>query len=98
MSAVARSNRPAPKLLPEFVGAFTFVFIDAGAAAVVRDDVGSAGIAALALAHGLVMMAFAVAFRERAGNFSRGAAILVPSRKAPPPGPLNRDRPSWGDA
>ncbi len=69
MSAVARSNRPAPKLLPEFVGTFTFVFIDAGAAAVVRDDVGSAGIAALALAHGLVTMAFAVAFRERARNF-----------------------------
>ena len=53
MSTVARSNRPAPELFAEFVGAFTFVFIAAGAAAVARDDVALAGIAAVALAHGL---------------------------------------------
>jgi predicted anti-sigma-YlaC factor YlaD len=62
MSTVARSSRPAPKLFAEFVGVFTFVFIAAGAAAVVRDDVALAGIAAVSLAHGLVIMAFAFAF------------------------------------
>ena len=59
MSTVARSNSSAPKQFVEFVGAFTFVFIAAGAAAVVRDDVALAGIAAVALAHGLLIMAFA---------------------------------------
>jgi glycerol uptake facilitator-like aquaporin len=62
MSTVQRSNSSAPKQFAEFVGAFTFVFIAAGAAAVVRDDVALTGIAAVALAHGLVIMAFAFAF------------------------------------
>jgi hypothetical protein len=59
MSTVARSNHPAPKLFAEFVGRFTFVFIAAGAAAVVSHDVALAGTAAVALAQGLVIMAFA---------------------------------------
>ena len=53
------SDRIAPKLLAEFIGTFSFVFIGAGAAAVVGDGVGLPGIAAIALAHGLTIMAFA---------------------------------------
>jgi glycerol uptake facilitator-like aquaporin len=53
------SNRIAPKLLAEFIGTFSFVFIGAGAAAVVGDGVGLPGIAAIAFAHGLTIMAFA---------------------------------------
>jgi glycerol uptake facilitator-like aquaporin len=48
------SNRIAPKLLAEFIGTFSFVFIGAGAAAVVGDGVGLPGIVAIALAHGSV--------------------------------------------
>ena len=76
MSTVARSNRPAPKLFAEFVGAFTFVFIAAGAAAVVRDDVALAGIAAVALAHGLVIMAFAFAFGSVSGGHMNPAVSV----------------------
>jgi hypothetical protein len=39
------SHRIAPKLLAEFIGTFAFVFIGAGAAAVVGDGVGLPGIA-----------------------------------------------------
>jgi glycerol uptake facilitator-like aquaporin len=53
------SNRIAAKLLAEFIGTFAFVFIGAGAAAVVGDGAGLNGIAAVALAHGLTIMAFA---------------------------------------
>src|SRR5258707_1236058 len=45
------SNRFAPKLLAEFIGTFSFVFIGAGAAAVVGDGVGLPGIVAIAFAH-----------------------------------------------
>jgi MIP family channel proteins len=48
------SNRIAPKLLAEFIGTFAFVFIGAGAAAVVGDGVGLPGIAAIAFAYGPV--------------------------------------------
>ncbi len=54
------SNRIAPKLLAEFIGA--------GASAVVGDGVGLPGIAAIAFAHGLTIMAFAFAY----GPVSRG--------------------------
>ncbi len=74
MSTVARSNRLAPKPLAEFVG--TFVFIGAGAAAVVRDDFGLAGIAAVALAHGLVIMAFAFAFGSVSGGHMNPAVSV----------------------
>ncbi len=50
------SNRIAPKLLAEFVGTFSFVFIGAGTAAVVGGAVGLNGIAAVAFAHGLAIM------------------------------------------
>jgi aquaporin Z len=52
------SNRSASKLIAEFIGTFAFVFIGAGAAAIVGDGVGLPGIAAIAFAHGLAIMAF----------------------------------------
>jgi MIP family channel proteins len=62
------SNRIAPKLLAEFIGTFSFVFIGAGAAAVVGDGVGLPGIAAIAFAHGLAIMAFAFAYGSVSGG------------------------------
>jgi hypothetical protein len=62
------SNRIAPKLLAEFIGTFAFVFIGAGAAAVVGDGVGLPGIAAIAFAHGLTIMAFAFAYGSVSGG------------------------------
>src|ERR1700682_4873080 len=62
------SNRIAPKLLAEFIGTFSFVFIGAGAAAVVGDGVGLPGIVAIALAHGLAIMAFAFAYGSVSGG------------------------------
>ncbi len=67
------SNRIAPKLLAEFIGTFAFVFIGAGAAAVVGQGVGLPGITAIAFAHGLAIMAFAFAVLA-AGAMSVGEA------------------------
>jgi MIP family channel proteins len=61
------STQIAPKLLAEFIGTFAFVFIGAGAAAVVGDGVGLPGIAAIAFAHGLTIMAFAFAYGSVSG-------------------------------
>ena len=47
------SNWIAPKLLAEFIGTFSFVFIGAGTPAVVGGGTGRNGIAAVAFAHGL---------------------------------------------
>ena len=62
------SNQLAPKLVAEFIGTFALIFIGAGAAAVVGDGAGLGGIAAIAFAHGLTVMAFAFAY----GNVSGG--------------------------
>ena len=56
------SNRLAPKLLAEFIGTFALIFIGAGAAAVIGDGTGLPGVAAIAVAHGLTVMAFAFAY------------------------------------
>ena len=56
------SNRIATKLLAEFIGTFSFVFIGAGTAAVVGGGAGLSGITAVAFAHGLTIMAFAFAY------------------------------------
>src|SRR3984893_12012825 len=61
-------NSLAPKLVAECIGTFAFVFIAAGAAAVVGDGAGLNGIAAIAFAHGLTIMVFAYAY----GNVSGG--------------------------
>jgi MIP family channel proteins len=63
----AVTNSLAPKLLAEFIGTFAFVFIGAGAAAVVGDGVGLPGIAAIAFAHGLTIMVFAFAYGSLSG-------------------------------
>src|SRR3984893_2512037 len=62
------SNRIAPKLLAEFIGTFTLIFIGAGAAAVVGDGVGLPGLMAIAFAHGLTVMAFAFAYGSVSGG------------------------------
>jgi aquaporin Z len=62
------SNFLAPKLAAEFVGTFAFVFIGAGAAAVVGASARLSGISAVAFAHGLTIMVFAFTY----GNISGG--------------------------
>jgi len=70
------SNGIAPKLLAEFIGTFAFVFIGAGAAAVVGDGVGLPGIAAIAFAHGLTIMAFAFAYGPVSGGHMNPAVTV----------------------
>jgi MIP family channel proteins len=70
------TNRIAPKLLAEFIGTFAFVFIGAGAAAVIGDGVGLPGIAAIAFAHGLAIMAFAFAYGPVSGGHMNPAVTV----------------------
>jgi MIP family channel proteins len=70
------SNRIASKLLAEFIGTFSFVFIGAGAAAVVGDGVGLPGIAAIALAHGFTIMVFAFAYGSVSGGHMNPAVTV----------------------
>src|SRR3982075_2802184 len=70
------SNRIAAKLLAEFIGTFSFVFIGAGTAAVVGDGVGLPGIAAIALAHGFTIMAFAFAYGSVSGGHMNHAVTV----------------------
>src|ERR1700747_321724 len=69
-------NQLAPKLVAEFIGTFAFVFIGAGAAAVIGDGVGLPGIAAIALAHGLAIMAFAFAYGPISGGHMNPAVTV----------------------
>jgi len=70
------SNQLAPKLLAEFIGTFAFVFIGAGAAAIVGDGVGLPGIAAIAFAHGLTIMVFAFAYGSVSGGHMNPAVTV----------------------
>src|ERR1700756_3478217 len=70
------SNQLAPKLVAEFIGTFAFVFIGAGAAAVIGDGVGLPGITAIALAHGLAIMAFAFAYGPVSGGHMNPAVTI----------------------
>jgi MIP family channel proteins len=70
------SNRIALKLLAEFIGTFAFVFIGAGAAAVVGKGVGLPGITAVAFAHGLAIMAFAFAYGPVSGGHMNPAVTI----------------------
>src|SRR3984885_5765525 len=70
------SDRTAPKLLAEFIGTFAFVFIGAGAAAVVGDGVGLSGITAVAFAHGLNIMFFAFAYGSISGGHMNPAVTV----------------------
>jgi aquaporin Z len=70
------SNRITPKLLAEFIGTFSFVFIGAGAAAVVGGGAGLSGISAVAFAHGLAIMAFAFAYGSVSGGHMNPAVTV----------------------
>ena len=70
------SNRLPSKLLAEFIGTFSFVFIGAGAAAVIGESVGFSGIAGIALAHGLAIMAFAFAYGPVSGGHMNPAVTV----------------------
>jgi MIP family channel proteins len=70
------SNRITPKLLAEFIGTFSFVFIGAGTAAVVGSGAGLSGITAVALAHGLAIMAFAFAYGTVSGGHMNPAVTV----------------------
>src|SRR5260370_1683430 len=72
----AMSNRIAPKRLGELIGTFAFVFIGAGASAVVGDGVGLPGITAIALAHGLTITAFAFAYGPVSGGHMNPAVTV----------------------
>jgi MIP family channel proteins len=69
-------NRIAPKLLAELIGTFAFVFIGAGAAAVVGDGIGLPGITAIAFAHGLTIMVFAFAYGPVSGGHMNPAVTV----------------------
>jgi aquaporin Z len=72
------SNRIAPKLLAEFIGTFSFVFIGAGTAAVVGSAAGLNGIVAVAFAHGLAIMVFAFAYGSVSGaHFNPAVTVGV---------------------
>jgi aquaporin Z len=66
----------APKLLAEFIGTFSFVFIGAGAAAVIGGGAGLNGIIAVAFAHGLAIMAFAFAYGSVSGGHMNPAVTI----------------------
>jgi MIP family channel proteins len=70
------SSRLAPKLLMEFVGTFAFVLIGAGAAAVVGDSIGVPAVAAIALAHGLTIVAFAFSYGPVSGGHMNPAVTV----------------------
>jgi MIP family channel proteins len=70
------SNQTAAKLMAEFIGTFAFVFIGAGTAAVIGGGVGLSGIAAIALAHGLAIMAFAFAYGSVSGGHMNPAVTV----------------------
>src|ERR1700739_513336 len=70
------SDRLAPKLLAEFIGTFSFVFIGAGTAAVVGDGMGLLGIVAIALAHGLAITAFVAAYGSVSGGHMNPAVTV----------------------
>jgi MIP family channel proteins len=74
------SNRIAPKLIVEFIGTFSLIFIGAGAAAVVGEGIGLSGIAAIGFAHGLTVTVFAFAYGPVSGghfNPSVTTAVLA---------------------
>lgn len=64
-----------PKLIAEFIGTFAFVFIGAGAAAVLGGT-GLSGIAAIAFAHGLTIMVFAFAYGSISGGHMNPAVTI----------------------
>src|SRR6476659_9655208 len=70
------SDRIAPKLLAELIGTFAFVFIGAGAAAVIGGGAGLNGITAVAFAHSLADMALAFAYGTVSGGHFNPAVTV----------------------
>jgi MIP family channel proteins len=72
------SNQIAAKLVAEFIGTFALIFIGAGSAAVVGGGAGLPGVAAVAFAHGLTVMAFAFAYGTvSGGHFNPSVTVAV---------------------
>jgi MIP family channel proteins len=72
------SDRIAAKLLAEFIGTFALIFVGAGSAAVVGGGAGLPGVAAVAFAHGLTVMAFAFAYGSvSGGHFNPSVTVAV---------------------
>jgi MIP family channel proteins len=69
------SNSLTPKLVAEFIGTLAFVFIGAGAAAVLGGS-GLSGIAPIAFAHGLTIMVFAFAYGSISGGHMNPAVTI----------------------
>ncbi len=63
---------PAKSLLAEFIGTFALIFIGAGAVTVLAPN----AIAAVALAHGFVIMTFAYAFSKDSESYINPAVTL----------------------
>src|SRR3979411_2523894 len=70
------SNRITAKLLAEFIGTFSFVFIGAGTAAVVGDGVGRPGLAAIPPARRFPIMACALAYGSVSGGHMTPAVTV----------------------
>lgn len=71
-------NHLPAKLLAEFIGTFAFVFIGAGAAAVVGTGAELNGLSAVAFAHGLTIMVFAFAYGSLSGaHFNPAVTVGV---------------------
>jgi len=68
-------NSLAPKLVAEFIGTLAFVFIGAGAAAVLGGS-GLSGIGSIAFAHGLTIMVFAFAYGSVSGGHMNPAVTI----------------------
>ena len=64
------------KLLAEFIGTFTLIFIGAGAGALIGGGAGLAGLAGIALAHGLVIFVFACAYGPVSGGHFNPAVTV----------------------
>jgi MIP family channel proteins len=65
--------RLAKPLLAEFIGTFALIFIGAGAVTVLAPN----NIAAVALAHGLVIMVFAYSYGKDSGSFINPAMTIA---------------------
>ena len=74
--STAPQDQLAPELVAEFIGTFAFVFIGAGAAAIIGDSRSLAGIGAVALAHGLTIMVFAFAYGAVSGGHFNPAVTI----------------------